>query len=267
MALSVFSVILILSCTHFLLSGRHLVRGKVFTCEQSLAPVIDHPAPSTPSPLARETLLAPRQITSSTSLSITGIMPSNFATAPSITGITLSTAAPAPTITAIELNNIPVGPWAPLQPSESGGPLPTKELACKSEVDERTFTFCVANSCTGTARAPPKYRPSPFYLLVCQDINGVHFLCAGKCATRTCKYFPLPLIHLTTRYYSNVKLRRFSRLFTQACSNCQYDNVTKSKAFKPPWGREPILSSTAQQALSPTWMLSTLVASNIACLF
>lgn len=143
-----------------------------------------------------------------------------------------------------------------IQPVDSRGPPPTTELACKSESSEKTFTFCVASSCVGTATCEGCW--SDFGLMrkvkcmsyniqgqqnFCQSIDGIKFLCSGKCVART------------------------------ACSNCEYDNVQKSKAFIPPWpearpivqfDRWTVSAEASQHRNSRSLMIALLILMKIA---
>ncbi|WAQ81225.1 hypothetical protein PtA15_1A565 [Puccinia triticina] len=74
---------------------------------------------------------------------------------------------------------------------------------------------------------------------ICQDINGIKFVCAGSCVART------------------------------ACLICEYDNVTKTKAFRPPWEPEMCISplliaeSNATPIRLSFWMISMVVFVNL----
>ncbi|PLW57438.1 hypothetical protein PCANC_01764 [Puccinia coronata f. sp. avenae] len=212
MAPSVFLIICISSWSLLLLSDRNLVSGKVFTCEQSLAPVTHDPVASTNTPeIAVAVAPAPAPTAAgTTTISPTATPPRSFVMAPILTALPPSMIAANPTaippsmiaanpgITGKRLSNTPGGLSAPVKPFSSTGPLPTKELACKSELEEKTFAFCVAKSCTGTATCEGCW--SAFGMMAkvkcmayniqpqrnfCQDINGIKFLCVGRCVART----------------------------------------------------------------------------------
>ncbi|KAA1105911.1 hypothetical protein PGT21_023965 [Puccinia graminis f. sp. tritici] len=145
--------------TLLLQSRNNTVSGKVFRCDQSLAPVTQYqPKSTTVNPLLSSVASGTR-----------------------------------PSIMATPLSN-------PVQPFSINGPPPTKELACKSESGEKTFAFCVADSCIGTATC--EGCRSDFGMMVkvkcmsyhiqnqqnfCEDINGIKFVCAGSCEDRTGK--------------------------------------------------------------------------------
>ncbi|KAH9466456.1 hypothetical protein Pst134EA_000290 [Puccinia striiformis f. sp. tritici] len=130
-------------------------------------------------------------------------------------------------------------PSPPVQPFSPDGPPATNELACKSEPGEKTFAFCVADSCKGTATC--EGCNSDFGIITkvkfCQDINGIKFLCVGACVART------------------------------ACSTCEYDNVAKTKAFQPPWDGQVFMSpaliaksKASPYPYPPIWIIPTLFA-------
>ncbi|KAA1114870.1 hypothetical protein PGT21_025960 [Puccinia graminis f. sp. tritici] len=188
--------------TLLLQSRNNTVSGKVFRCDQSLAPVTQYqPKSTTANPLLSSVASGTR-----------------------------------PSIMATPLSN-------PVQPFSINGPPPTKELACKSESGEKTFAFCVADSCIGTATC--EGCRSDFGMMVkvkcmsyhiqnqqnfCEDINGIKFVCAGSCEDRT----------------------------------------AKTKSFRPPWEREMSISplliarSKSSQNNPSAWIIATLSLAKLA---
>ncbi|POW18505.1 hypothetical protein PSHT_05732 [Puccinia striiformis] len=189
---------------------------------------------------------------------------------------------PKPPLTSMAPSRIPsainMTPSPPVQPFSPDGPPATNELACKSEPGEKTFAFCVADSCKGTATC--EGCNSDFGIITkvkcmsyniqkqqnfCQDINGIKFLCVGACVARTGELIVSSFSLLSTSFPKSIVIppgqagsthQSDLQLFTlfgqksdvniefypKACSTCEYDNVAKTKAFQPPWDGQVFMS-------------------------
>ncbi|KAI9601470.1 hypothetical protein H4Q26_001290 [Puccinia striiformis f. sp. tritici PST-130] len=125
---------------------------------------------------------------------------------------------------------------------------------------------------------------------ICQDINGIKFLCVGACVARTGELIVSSFSLLSTSFPKSIVIppgqagsthQSDLQLFTlfgqksdvniefypKACSTCEYDNVAKTKAFQPPWDGQVFMSpaliaksKASPYPYPPIWIIPTLFA-------